>query len=194
MEDFVRLYLITNIVNNKEYVGITNGSVQDRFTSHLRESARPRVPLHLAMAKHGATAFRVEELGQASSREELCRMERDEITRRGCTAPAGYNLTPGGDGQAPGYVASEATRAKLGSRAREAWARLTPEERRARSAAISAAKKGHAPRHGPGKKSLVGYVRDDAFKAKVSAGVKRMVEDLEPGEMSRRSRCRKKTP
>lgn len=184
------LYLITNTVNGKQYVGITNGALQNRLNGHFQEVPRARVPLHLAMAKYGREAFRIEQLARASSREELCRLEREEIARRGCLAPAGYNLTPGGDGQSPGYVASEETRRKISERAKEAWARLSPEERMAKNAAISAAKKGRAPQH-KSRRSLVGTTRDEDFKAKVSAGVKRYVSTLPEGEMARRARAKK---
>lgn len=182
------LYLITNTNNGKQYVGITNGTLKRRWGDHVLASKTPRVPLHLAIAKYGREVFEVETLARAASRETLCLMEQDEIARRGCIAPVGYNLTPGGDGQAPGYKTPEAAKPKIGAASKAAWARLTPEERVARGAAISAAKKGVRPNHKPGKRSLKGFVRNEEFKRKVSSGMKRYVATLPDGEMSRRSK------
>ena len=185
------LYLITNTVNGKQYVGITNGTLKRRFGDHVLASKRPRVPLHLALAKYGCEAFRVEELARGGTREELCAMERDEIARRGTLAPAGYNLTPGGDGQSPGYVTPESARKLIGARSKAAWARLSPEERAERGRRISEAKKGR-PRRTSGPSPLLGTIRSPEFKSKVSDGIKQVIERLPEGEMSRRSKLAKR--
>lgn len=187
------LYLITNTVNGKQYVGITNGTLKRRFGDHVLASKRPRVPLHLAIAKYGREVFRVEELARGRSREELCEMEREEIARRGTLAPAGYNLTPGGDGQSPGYVTREETKLKLQQTSRKMWAARSEEERAEIGRKVSEAKKGKRPNwtkpHGTPK----GYARSEDFKRKVSEGMKRMVETLPEGEMSRRARLQKRS-
>jgi group I intron endonuclease len=186
------LYLITNTVNGKGYVGMTSTSLAQRFASHRCSALRnPKTPLHCAMAKHGADKFSIRLIGRAPSRSDLASLERAEITRRKTRAPRGYNVTEGGDGQVPGYKPSEATLGRMQASAKSGWARMTPEQRAARGAAISAAKRGQ-PRKNP-----EGYVhpskgckRSAEFRAKVSAGMKRVIAALPPGEMSRRSRAK----
>lgn len=185
------LYLITNTVNKKEYVGMTSTSLERRFSEHRYSAAKnPKTPLHLAMVKHGVENFSIKLIGKVTTRDNLGVIERAEIARRKTRAPGGYNVTEGGDGQSPGYKPSPATLEKQRAGTKTCWANMTPEERAARGAAISAAKKGK-PRRSP-----VGYVhpakgfkRSDEFRAKVSAGMKRMIATLPPGEMARRAKC-----
>lgn len=185
------LYLITNTVNKKEYVGMTGTTLAQRFSAHRHCALRkPKTPLHLAMAKHGVENFSIKLIGKVTSRDDLGMIERAEIVRRKTRAPGGYNVTEGGDGQSLGYKPSDATLEKMREGMKTCWANMTPEERAARGAAISAAKKGKPRR------VAVGYVhpikgckRSAEFRAKVSAGVKRMIATLPPGEMSRRSKC-----
>jgi group I intron endonuclease len=52
-----KIYLITNLINNKKYVGITIRSLKDRWQEHLRYS---RNILQKAIKKYGKENFKIE--------------------------------------------------------------------------------------------------------------------------------------
>lgn len=187
----MRIYLITNNVTGKMYVGMTASSLKKRWSSHRVAATREiRTPLAQAIRKYGPDNFSIVQIAEASSRAELQEMEKAEIARRETLTPKGYNVTAGGDGQAPGFQFTASSKRKIGTKARSWWASMTPEQRAEQGRKISAAKKGK-PRRKTGTNSLKGTSRPPEFKAAVSAGMKRMCAALPPGEMSRRSRCRK---
>lgn len=163
------IYVATNLVNGKRYVGMTSMPLRRRVQSHLQVAAKgsPTI-LHNAIRKHGSEAFTFEQVASCSSREDMQEAERALIRQEGTMYPAGYNMTLGGDGF-------------HGKRSREAidqgaakikahHASRSPEEKAAWAAKISAAKKGKAQPWAVGPK---GCVRSPEFKAKVSAGMKR---------------------
>ena len=112
------IYKITNIINNKIYIGqVYNKSVQDRFVRHIKE-ANPysRSIVDKAIAKYGKDNFIVEQIDEATSLEELNQKEKYWIKYYNSTnKKIGYNLTSGGkDGsalygeQSPGAVFTNA--------------------------------------------------------------------------------------
>ena len=61
----VDIYLITNKVNNKQYVGKTQKGYLNRFKEHINAySHGERQYLHCAMNKYGSENFKVELLAQ----------------------------------------------------------------------------------------------------------------------------------
>ena len=95
------IYKITNLLNNKIYIGqVYNKSIYDRFRRHIRE-AKPTSKSYIgrAIAKHGFENFTIEEIDTANTLEELNEKEKYWITYYNSTdLNYGYNLTPGGDG------------------------------------------------------------------------------------------------
>ena len=106
------VYLISNKINGKGYVGITNTKykcVQDRFDSHIasasaggRVSPNGRVyPIHAAIIKYGEENFSIETLDEDLSLEEAQSKEAYWIETLGTYASGehrnGYNLTWGGE-------------------------------------------------------------------------------------------------
>ena len=95
------LYVITNRVNGKQYVGQTIHSI-DRRWQHHRISARKswRGCRHLAHAirKYGADAFLVDQFACLVnySQDEINIAERAAIDSLGTLAPNGYNIRQGG--------------------------------------------------------------------------------------------------
>lgn len=94
------IYLITNNVNGKMYVGKTlQPNVNKRFREHLRDSRRDKKrnrPLYAAIRKYGEGSFSVSVVeecapGEASDREVFWINHYD-------TYRNGYNATLGGDG------------------------------------------------------------------------------------------------
>lgn len=94
------IYVITNNVNGKQYVGKTTTSLQRRFRQHCSDSKRESEnsrPLYRAMNKYGIEHFSIKELEQCSSEESSVK-EIYWIEKLG-TYHNGYNATFGGDGR-----------------------------------------------------------------------------------------------
>jgi group I intron endonuclease len=91
------LYKITNLLNNKVYVGQTTRPLSHRWTQHLRDSVCFDYPLYRAIRKYGVENFKCEELLTANSIEELNKAEQQFINDLNTTNRyVGYNILPGG--------------------------------------------------------------------------------------------------
>lgn len=99
MTSFI-VYLITNTINGKIYVGQTIIGVRERWKGHCYDAKylSNNTPLiDKAIAKHGATSFIVEEMCLCSSQEELNFVEILFIAALNSTNLLyGYNLRDGG--------------------------------------------------------------------------------------------------
>lgn len=96
------IYLLTNTVNGKQYVGQTIRSLKDRLYHHRWDSTKKRgYILHKAIAKHGWDAFTSEVLKYCSSKEELDAEEKRYITTLNTLVPKGYNWALGGESAGP---------------------------------------------------------------------------------------------
>lgn len=90
------LYIITNSINNKQYVGKTYDKLEDRWKSHIRDSIRfPNRPLYRAFAKYGIDAFRIELIDTFS--EGILEEQEISLIKKLNTYKYGYNATLGGD-------------------------------------------------------------------------------------------------
>lgn len=100
------VYLVTNTVNGKEYVGYTTTSCARRWIQHCSSARKGScLALHAAIRKYGEHSFTRSILEEVANVSALKDAERRHIEIRDCTAPCGYNLTLGGDGvdyQVPG--------------------------------------------------------------------------------------------
>ncbi|MDY0198921.1 MAG: GIY-YIG nuclease family protein [Tenuifilaceae bacterium] len=93
------IYRITNLVNNKSYVGKTSQKIEVRFNEHVRESKKERSekrPLYEAIQKYGAENFIVELIEECSG-DDINEREIFWISKLE-TFKTGYNITLGGDG------------------------------------------------------------------------------------------------
>ena len=93
------IYCITNLINEKKYVGKTTYSITKRFQEHCRDSKKERCnkrPLYDAMNKYGIENFIVEQLIECDELE-LNSYECLFIEQLN-TYNNGYNATKGGDG------------------------------------------------------------------------------------------------
>ena len=70
------IYKITNLVNNKVYIGQTIQDLKLRWGAHKRAmKAKKDHPLYNSMNKYGVDNFKIEEIATASSIKELNRKE-----------------------------------------------------------------------------------------------------------------------
>lgn len=95
------IYKIINKVNNKQYIGKTNLSIDERFKEHCADSTKERCsnrPLYRAMRKYGIENFSVEEIIECSP-EEANFYEIFFIQYFNTYGKGGYNATRGGDGK-----------------------------------------------------------------------------------------------
>jgi group I intron endonuclease len=175
------VYLITNLVNGKRYVGKTSGTVAKRWQVHKAHangnSRHSRYYLHNAIRKHGAESFAVDTIARCDEwdAENLNTCERLFIRYYDTRNPdKGYNLAEGGEG-AKGAVRSPETRRRM-SEAQKGRV-ITPEHR----ANLAASLQGHKPVYTPfvaghsfGKDTQFtkGRKPTEANKAAVSAAVK----------------------
>lgn len=95
------IYKITNIKNNKIYIGQTSNSLDERFRHHLHEAftQKSNRPLYKAMRKHGADNFIIEYIEEVSL-ADINSKEIYYIDFYKSYAPLGfgYNATLGGEG------------------------------------------------------------------------------------------------
>lgn len=98
LKAFGVIYLITNLMNNKRYVGQTtkNPLIYYRHR-HLRSAERNGShPLHRAIRKHGTENFSFEIIFVAFDKSSLDLSEMDLIQTYDCIFPNGYNFKKGG--------------------------------------------------------------------------------------------------
>ncbi|MCS0652031.1 GIY-YIG nuclease family protein [Cytobacillus firmus] len=111
------IYMITNIENNKKYVGFTREGYLKRFKNHVKEARLGGNRLLCkAIRKYGEDVFVTEVLGKVASLEEAIRREKELIsfynTFAGDNGSWGYNTTRGGEGSI-GHVVPDELRVKL---------------------------------------------------------------------------------
>ena len=92
-----KLYLVTNAVNQKVYVGLTIGPLENRLKQHIAAARRGRKSAFSnAIRKYGEQAFNIELLStNAHTYNELQELEVLEIAKRD-SIRNGYNTALGG--------------------------------------------------------------------------------------------------
>ncbi len=94
------IYKITNLINNKIYIGKTIRTMELRWQEHVRDSKTGKTPLYLAMQKYGINNFKIETINDnIDSIEQLNALEKYYINKYQSTSHKnGYNVASGGDG------------------------------------------------------------------------------------------------
>jgi group I intron endonuclease len=102
------VYLITNTINGKRYVGQTTLSLEERWWQHCCKNSNCR---HLASAirKYGKENFIIESIVEPPTIDLMNEFEAEYIEKYCTRSPNGYNLTEGG--RVPRH--SEETRRKM---------------------------------------------------------------------------------
>lgn len=93
------IYKITNLVNNKSYIGKTKFSIDKRFSQHIncsQDKKRRKSTLHKSMFHYGKDNFKIEIIDWATNETELDYKEWISIYIHDTLHPNGYNLKEGG--------------------------------------------------------------------------------------------------
>jgi group I intron endonuclease len=93
------IYCVTNIINNKSYVGLSS-NVEERWKNHVRDSLKKDgaryFAFQAAINKYGKDSFTWDVLESHSTLEEANQAEDFYISYFNTIAPNGYNLSSGG--------------------------------------------------------------------------------------------------
>lgn len=108
MNDYAEIYLITNKINNKKYIGQAvkiygknkkKWGYKNRWKSHLVEAFSSKKDhctyLNNAIRKYGKDNFEVKKI-EDTNINNTCEREIYYISHYNCLAPNGYNLKTGG--------------------------------------------------------------------------------------------------
>lgn len=108
------VYLVTNKINGKRYVGQTSQSLQRRWNRHKSPMNHRRSSyLFNVICKYGANVFEVKPLVIVGTKQEMDYYEQELIKIWDLRNPnKGYNLTDGGGGML-GFKLSEETKQKM---------------------------------------------------------------------------------
>lgn len=136
------IYLITNLINGKQYVGQTRLTIPRRWTAHRQNALKPTTAITYAIRKYGAENFQVTYLGRVESTDVVAvldALEKYHIQQLGTMWPNGYNIHAGGRNP----PLSDATKEKI--RQAHLGRKASPETR----AKMSALRKGRklSPQH-----------------------------------------------
>lgn len=93
------VYLITNVVNNNMYVGITDSSIEERLKQHINESRKSGAKrvLQRAIIAHGANNFQIKLLETFEQRTIALQREKFWINLFKAQGHILYNSTDGGE-------------------------------------------------------------------------------------------------
>jgi group I intron endonuclease len=125
------VYLITNKITGKKYIGVTHHSdVNKRFDTHKYG----RIRLSSSIKKYGSENFTIESIKECRCIEEAFSLEPLYIKEYDTLHPNGYNFSSGGKGSKEGHgnsmPTSEETKRKISlAKKGQYWgAKLTKEE------------------------------------------------------------------
>ena len=88
-----KVYYITNLINNKKYIGITSRNVNIRFQEHC---SHRQTLVYDAVKKYGKENFKIEILESNIQKSDIDKRERYFIKFYNTLVPNGYNLSTGG--------------------------------------------------------------------------------------------------
>ena len=92
------IYIITNAINGKQYVGLTKQGIARRFYEHMNNKQNHVSALGNAVARYGKDSFLIETVANCETLDEAYRLERMGIAYFNTLSPNGYNIHIGGTG------------------------------------------------------------------------------------------------
>lgn len=105
------IYLITNLINGKQYIGQTVQTIKGRFNGHKYPCKKnTNMVIIKAIKKYGKENFKIEEIDTAYNQEELNLIEGVYMSWFNTLAPNGYNIKEIIDGKGK---LSEETKKKI---------------------------------------------------------------------------------
>ena len=115
------VYKITNLINNKIYIGKTKRTIEIRFKEHINkallEKNKSNMPICRAIYKYGKENFKIESLYNSNDIEKINEKEDFFIKEyRTNENEIGYNVAPGGVGI---FEFSEETKIKISENAKK---------------------------------------------------------------------------
>ena len=114
INDMKCIYLRTNLINGKQYVGQTNDFKNRECSWNCLTSSYGGSLINRAREKYGLDNWTVEILRECNTQDELNEWEMYYINKLNTKKPNGYNLNDGGKGQS-GFHHSEESRRKMSS-------------------------------------------------------------------------------
>ncbi len=115
------IYLITNKINNKQYVGLTTTPLDVRWKRHVHAALYKkgkRTYINNSIQKYGPENFEIKEIDSSLTLEELKVKESEWILKLKTLSPFGYNLIVYDNSD---RIITESTRKKCGDGGRKAW-------------------------------------------------------------------------
>lgn len=91
-----RIYIITNKINRKQYVGQTISTLSERWSQHKCDSKRRQTAIANAIRKYGFDNFKIDIVEDDIPYEDLDNKEIYYIKQYNTICPNGYNITDGG--------------------------------------------------------------------------------------------------
>ena len=88
------LYKITNLLNNKNYIGVTNRNPEERFAEHKKPSSKSFISK--AIQSDGVENFSFEVLLANIENKDISNLECEYIKKYNSLLPNGYNADLGG--------------------------------------------------------------------------------------------------
>ena len=94
------IYLVEHEASNRQYVGLTIVSIEERWRRHVEQAAMGRIKsvdsLHAAVREHGPDQFSIRVIDRGTTKAGLENRERDWIAKLNTRSPNGFNISPGG--------------------------------------------------------------------------------------------------
>lgn len=111
------IYKITNLINNKIYIGMTTKSIEQRFKNHLENKNTIKLQkyaIYRALNKYGKENFKVDSIIEGDFNQCLLSdLEKHYIRLYNSNNPnIGYNMNGGGDGGIM-YIRTEEIKNKI---------------------------------------------------------------------------------
>lgn len=94
----ILIYKITNLINNKIYIGQTSNTLQKRWKNHIAQSIyRTKSPIQKAIRKYKPNNFEIKEIDRCFTTVQSNKLETKYILKFKSHCPSvGYNATYGG--------------------------------------------------------------------------------------------------